>query len=149
MKLDNGLSRVIAFPGYNATCVTRTVSDTFTVTTGATNTVSFALSEGNVRVTISSTANAAGGWGRAERKNGAYWEWTNYGTQVLEDGTYRLQVEDGTYRILVSPGWRAANVVETPSGEFTVACDQKTVNLTLLAPNLTGTISNLAAAVDS
>ena len=149
MKLDNGLSRVIAFPGYNATGVTRTVSDTFTVTTGATNTVSFALSEGNVRGTISSTANAAGGWVRAERKNGAYWEWTNYGTQVLEDGTYRLQVEDGTYRILVSPGWRAANVVETPSGEFTVAGDQKTVNLTLLAPNLTGTISNLAAAVDS
>jgi hypothetical protein len=149
MKLDNGLSRVIAFPGYNATGVTRTVSDTFTVTAGATNTVSFALSEGNVRGTISSTANAAGGWVRAERKNGAYWEWTNYGTQVLEDGTYRLQVEDGTYRILVSPGWRAANVVETPSGEFTVAGDQKTVNLTLLAPNLTGTISNLAAAVDS
>ena len=149
MKLDNGLSRVIAFPGYNATGVTRTVSDTFTVTTGATNTVSFALSEGNVRGTISSTANAAGGWVRAERKNGSYWEWTNYGTQVLEDGTYRLQVEVGTYRILVSPGWRATNVVETPSGEFTVAGDQKTVNLTLLAPNLTGTISNLAAAVDS
>jgi hypothetical protein len=149
MKLDNGISRVVAFPGYEATGVTRTVSDSFTVTTGTTNTISFALSEGNVRGTISSITNSAGGWVRVERKNGNYWEWTNYGTQVLQDGTYRLQVDDGTYRILVSPGWRAANVVETPSGEFTVAGDQKTVNLTLLAPNLTGTISNLAAAVDT
>ena len=149
MKLDNGVSRIIAYPGYEAIGVTRTVSDTFTVTSGSTRTVSFALSEGNVRGTISSTTNSAGGWVRVERKNGDYWEWTNYGTQVLQDGTYRLQVEDGTYRILVSPGWRAANVVETPSGEFTVAGDQKTVDLTLLPPNLTGSISNLAAAVDS
>ena len=149
MKLDNGVSRVIAFPRYDATGVTRTVSDTFTVTTGSTNTVSFALSQGNVRGTISSIANSAGGWVRAEKKNGNNWEWTNYGSQVLEDGTYRLQVDDGTYRIVVSPGWRAANVVETPSGQFTVAGDQKVVNLTLLAANLTGTITNLAAAVDA
>jgi len=149
MKLDNGVSRVIAFPRYDATGVTRTVSDTFTVTTGSNNTVSFALSQGNVRGTISSTANAAGGWVRAEKKNGNNWDWTNYGAQVLEDGSYRLQVEDGTYRLVVSPGWRATNVVETPSGQFTVAGDQKEVNLTLLAPNLTGTVSNLVAAVDA
>jgi hypothetical protein len=153
MRLENGVSRVIAVPKYNATGVTRTVSDTFTVTTGSSTTMSFALSEGNVRGTISSLANAAGGWVRVEKlasKDGAtWWEWTNYGAQVLEDGTYRLQVEDGTYRILVSPGWRASNVVETPSSQFTVAGDQKVVNLTLLAPNLTGSITNLAAAIDA
>ena len=153
MKLDNGVSRVIAFPRYDATGVTRTTSDTFTVTTGSSTTMSFALSEGNVSGTISSTANAAGGWVRVEKLvskgDSNYWEWTNYGTQVLADGTYRLQVEDGTYRILVSPGWNATNVVETPSGQFTVAGDQKVVNLTLLASNLTGTVSNLAAAVDA
>ena len=152
MKLDNGVSRVVAFPRYDATGVTRTVSDTFTVTTGSSTTMSFALSEGNVRGTISSVANSAGGQVRVEKlvtKGGSsYWEWTSYGTQVLADGTYRLQVEDGTYRILASPGWNATNVVETPSGQFTVAGDQKVVNLTLLAPNLTGSVSNLAAAVD-
>jgi hypothetical protein len=153
MKLDNGISRVIAFPRYDATGVTRTVSDTFTVTTGSSTNMSFALSEGNVRGTISSIANSAGGQVRVEKLvskgDSSYWEWTNYGTQVLADGTYRLQVDDGTYRILVSPGWNATNVVETPSGQFTVAGDQKVVNLTLLAPNLTGTVSNLAAAVDA
>ena len=148
MKLDDGVSRVIAFPRYDATGVTRTTSDTFTVITGSSTTMSFALSEGNVRGTISSIENAAGGWVRVEKKNGNYWEWTNYGAQILENGTYRLQVENGTYRLVVSPGWRATNVVETPSGEFTIAGDQKVIDLTLLAPNLTGTISNLAAAVD-
>ena len=149
MKLEDGVSRVVAFPRYDATGVTRTVSDTFTVAAGTPVTKDFALSEGNVRGTISSTANAAGGWVRVDKKNGSSWDWTSYGTQVLEDGSFRLQVDDGTYRLIVSPGWRASGVVETPSEEFTVAGDQKIVNVTLLAANLTGSITNLAAAVDS
>lgn len=149
MKLEDGVSRVVAFPRYDATGVTRTVSDTFTVTAGTPVTKDFALSEGNIRGNISSTANAAGGWVRVDKKNGSSWDWTSYGTQVLEDGSFRLQVEDGTYRLVVSPGWRASGVVETPSEEFTVLGDQKIVNVTLLAANLTGSITNLAAAVDA
>ena len=119
------------------------------MTAGDTNTVSFTLSDGNLRGTISSLANAIGGWVRVEKKDGNNWNWTNFGTQVLEDGTYRLQVDDGTYRIVVSPGWRASNVVETSSDEFTVAGGVTTVNLTLQSPNLTGTVTNVAAAIDN
>jgi len=149
MKLEEGVSRVVAFPRYDATGVTRTVSDSFTVTAGSPTTKSFALSEGNVRGTISSTANSAGGWVRVDKKNGNSWDWTSYGTQVLEDGTFRLQVDAGTYRLVVSPGWRASGVVETPSNEFTVAGDPITVDVTLLAANLTGSVTNLETAVDT
>jgi hypothetical protein len=148
MKVDTGLTRVVAFPRYNATGVTKTTSDSFTVTAGNTSTVNFDLSEGNVRGTISSVTNSAGGYVRAEKKNGNFWDWTNFGTQILEDGTYRLQVDPGTYRLIASPGWRASGVVETPSNEFTVSSSLVTVNVTLAAPNLTGTVTNVAAAVD-
>ena len=149
MKVDTGLTRVVAYPRYDATGVTKTFSDSFTVTSGATSNISFTLSEGNVRGTISSIANSAGGYVRVERKNGDYWDWTTYGSQIAEDGTYRLQVDAGTYRLIVSPGWRSSGVVETPSEEFTVSSSQVTVNVTLAAPNLTGTVTNLVAAVDN
>lgn len=149
LKLDPGLSRVVANPRYNATGVTKTYSDSFTVTAGETRTVSFTLSEGNLRGTISSLANSVGGWVRVEKKIGNYWNWTNIGTNVLEDGTYRLQVEDGTYRLVASPGWRASGVVETTSDEFTMAGSSQIVDLTLQAPNLTGTVTNLSAAIDN
>jgi hypothetical protein len=148
LKIDSGLSRVIAYPNYEATGVTRTVSNTFTA--GNTlSTMNITLSEGNVQGTISSTANAAGGYIRVEQKVGEYWQWTNYSTHILENGTYRLQVENGTYRLIVTPGWRATEVVETPSAEFTVADNTQTVNVTLLAPNLRGTVTNLSAAISN
>ena len=84
-----------------------------------------------------------------EKKNGDYWDWTTFGSQIQEDGTYRLQVDPGTYRLIVSPGWRSSGVVETPSEDFTVASTQVTVNVTLAAPNLTGVVTNLVAAVDN
>lgn len=149
MKVDPGLTRVVAYPRYDATGVTKTVSDSFTVVTGTTSNISFSLSEGNVRGTISSIANSAGGYVRVEKKNGDYWDWTTFGSQIQEDGTYRLQVDPGTYRLIVSPGWRSSGVVETPSEDFTVASTQVTVNVTLAAPNLTGVVTNLVAAVDN
>jgi len=149
MKVDPGLTRVVAYPRYDATGVTKTVSDSFTVVTGTTSNISFSLSEGNVRGTISSIANSAGGYVRVEKKNGDYWDWTTFGSQIQEDGTYRLQVDPGTYRLIVSPGWRSSGVVETPSEDFTVESTQVTVNVTLAAPNLTGTVTNLVAAVDN
>jgi hypothetical protein len=149
MKVDPGLTRVVAHPRYDATGVTKTFSDSFTVTSGTTSNISFTLSEGNVQGTISSITNSAGGYVRVERKNGDYWDWTTYGSQISEDGTYRLQVDPGTYRLIVSPGWRSSGVVETPSGEFTVSSSQVTVNVTLAAPNLTGLVTNLVAAVDN
>jgi len=149
MRVDPGLTRVVAYPRYDATGVTKTVSDSFTVVSGTTSTVSFSLSEGNVRGTISSIANSAGGYVRVEKKNGDYWDWTTFGSQIQEDGTYRLQVDPGTYRLIVSPGWRSSGVVETPSEDFTVESTQVTVNVTLAAPNLTGTVTNLVAAVDN
>ena len=149
IKVENGLTRVVAYPSYNASGVTKTYSDSFTVTAGNTSSVSFSLSEGNVRGTISSVTNSAGGYVRVERKSGNYWDWTSFGTHILEDGTYRLQLDPGTYRLIVSPGWRASNVVETPSNEFTVASSAVTVNVTLAAPNLSGTVTNVVAALDS
>jgi hypothetical protein len=148
IKVENGLTRVVAYPSYNASGVTKTYSDSFTVTAGNTSSVSFSLSEGNVRGTISSVTNSAGGYVRVERKSGNYWDWTSFGTHILEDGTYRLQLDPGTYRLIVSPGWRATNVVETPSNEFTVASSAVTVNVTLAAPNLSGTVTNVVAALD-
>jgi hypothetical protein len=58
-------------------------------------------------------------------------------------------VDNGTYRIIASPGWNSSGVVETSSTEFTINNDSITKNLTLSAPTLTGTISNLAAAIDT
>jgi hypothetical protein len=40
-------------------------------------------------------------------------------------------------------------VVETPSSEFTVNNDIQTVDVTLLAPNLRGTVTNLSAAISN
>lgn len=149
MRVDPGLTRVVAYPRYNATGVTKTYSDSFTVTSGSTSNISFDLSEGNVRGTISSVANSAGGYVRVEKKNGDNWDWTTYGGPIGEDGTYRLQVDPGTYRLIVSPGWQSSGVVETPSGDFTVSTSPVTVNLTLAAPSLTGTVTNLVAAIDN
>jgi hypothetical protein len=59
-----------------------------------------------------------------------------------------MQVDNGTYRIVASPGWRSSGVVETPSSEFTINDNAVLKNLTLSAPTLTGTITNLAAAID-
>jgi hypothetical protein len=144
LRVNDGLTRVIAYPPYNATGVTRTTSNSFTASNSM-STISFSLSEGNLRGTISSVTNSAGGYVRVEKKNGNYWDWTNYGTSILEDGTFRLDVPDGTYRLVATPGWKASGVVETPSPEFTIAGSVVTENLTLLAPNLTGSVSNLAA----
>ena len=149
LKVDNGLTRVVAYPRWDAEGVTKTVTDSFTVSTGSSVTKNITLSTGNLTGTISSVENAKGGWIRVERKDGNYWQYTNYGTHVLNDGTYRLQVDNGTYRIVASPGWNSSGVVETPSTEFTINNDSVTKNLTLSAPTLTGTITNLAAAIDT
>ena len=149
IKVDSGLTRVVAFPKWDAEGVTKTVTDSFTVSTGTTVTKNITLSTGNLTGTISSVENSRGGYVSVQRKDGNYWQWTNFGTQILNDGTYRLQVENGTYRIIASPGWNSSGVVETPSTEFTINNDSITKNLTLSAPTLTGTISNLAAAIDT
>jgi hypothetical protein len=149
IKVDNGLTRVVAYPRWDAEGVTKTVTDSFTVSTGSSVTKNITLSTGNLTGTISSVENAKGGWIRVERKDGNYWQYTNYGTHVLDDGTYRLQVDNGTYRIVASPGWNSSGVVETPSSEFTINNDSVTKNLTLSAPTLTGTITNLSAAIDT
>ena len=149
LKVDNGLTRLVVNPRWDAEGVTKTVTDSFTVSTGSAVTKNITLSTGNLTGTISSVENSKGGWIRVERKDGNYWQYTNYGTQVLNDGTYRLQVDNGTYRIVASPGWNSSGVVETPSTEFTIINDSVTKNLTLSAPTLTGTITNLAAAIDT
>ena len=148
IRVSNGLTRLIVNPRKNAEGVTKTVTDSFTVTNGATVTKNITLSTGNLTGTISSLENARGGWVRVERKDGNYWQYTNFGTHVLHDGTYRMQVDNGTYRIVASPGWSSSGVVETSSSEFTINNDSVIKNLTLSAPNLTGTITNLAAAID-
>jgi hypothetical protein len=149
IKVDNGLTRIIANPRWDAEGVTKTVTDSFTVSNGISITKDITLSTGNLTGTISSVENSKGGWVRVERKEGNYWQYTNYGTHVLNDGTYRMQVENGTYRIVANPGWGSSGVVETPSTEFTINSDSITKNLTLSGPTLTGTITNLAAAIDS
>jgi len=149
VKVDPGLTRIVAYPRYDAVDVTKTYSDSFTVTSGASSTMSFTLTDGNLHGTISSLANSAGGYVRLEKAAGNNWNWTNYGAQIREDGTYRMQVESGTYRLVASPGWRSSNVVETTSDSFTVSSSTVTVNLTLASPNLTGTVTNISSALDS
>jgi hypothetical protein len=149
IKVDNGLTRVVAFPRWGAEGVTKTVTDSFQVTTGTTVTKNITLSTGNLTGIISSIENSKGGYVSVQRKDGNYWQWTNFGTQILNDGSYRLQVDNGTYRIVASPGWNSSGVVETPSTEFTINNDSVVKNLTLSAPTLTGTITNLAAAIDT
>jgi large repetitive protein len=148
IKVDNGLTRIIAYPRWDAEGVTKTVTDSFTVTSGTPVTKNITLSTGNLTGTISSLENSRGGWVRVERKEGNYWQYTNFGSHVLNNGTYRMQVDNGTYRIVASPGWNSSGVVETPSTEFTINNDSVIKNLTLSPPNLTGTITNLAAAID-
>lgn len=149
IRVDNGLTRVVAFPRSDAEGVTKTVTDSFTVSTGSSVTQNITLSTGNLTGIISSVENSRGGSVSVQRKNGNYWQWTNFGTQILNDGSYRLQVDNGTYRIVASPGRNSSGVVETPSSEFTINNNSVIQNLTLSAPNLNGTITNLAAAVDT
>ena len=149
IRVDNGLTRVVAYPRKDAEGVTKTVTDSFTVSIGSSVTKNITLSTGNLTGIISSVENSRGGYVSVQRKDGNYWQWTNFGTQILNDGSYRLQVDNGTYRIVASPGWNSSGVVETPSSEFTINNDSVTKNLTLSAPNLTGTITNLAAAIDT
>jgi hypothetical protein len=149
IKVDNGLTRVVAFPRWGAEGVTKTVTDSFQVSTGTTVTKDITLSTGNLTGIISSVENSRGGYVSVQRKDGNYWQWTNFGTQILNDGSYRLQVDNGTYRIVASPGWNSSGVVETPSTEFTINNNSVTKNLTLSAPTLTGTITNLATAIDT
>jgi hypothetical protein len=149
LRVNNGLTRVVAYPNYSASGVTKTISSTFQATNEV-QTKSFILSAGNVRGTISSTSNAAGGSVRAEIKNGEYWNWTNYYSNIAQDGTYRLQVEDGVYRLIATPGWQSVGVVETPSDEFEVTggVTPSDIDFTLRAPNLSGTITNVPTSLD-
>jgi hypothetical protein len=54
LKVDNGLTRVVAYPRWDAEGVTKTVTDSFTVSTGSSVTKNITLSTGNLTGTISS-----------------------------------------------------------------------------------------------
>ena len=148
LKVPEGLTRLVAYPSWTSTGVVRTYSNSFTAT-ATQQTVDITLSTGNVSGTISSLANAAGGWLSIQRYNEWGWSWGD-STNIKADGSYNFDVPTGSYRIVVNPGWQSSGVVETVTDTFSaVAGTPMTKNITLLAANVTGTITNLATKVDN
>jgi hypothetical protein len=134
-------------PSWNSTGVVRTYSNSFTATTNQ-QTVDITLSTGNVSGSVSSLANATGGWISIQRYNEWGWSWGD-STNIKADGSFNFDVPTGDYRIVANPGWQSSGVVETVSDIFSaVAGTPMTKNITLLAANVTGSITNLAAKVD-
>ena len=147
LKVPEGLTRLVANPSWNSTGVVRTYSDSFTATTNQ-QTVDITLSTGNVSGSVSSLANAAGGWISIQRYNEWGWSWGD-STNIKADGSFNFDVPTGDYRIIASPGWQSSGVVETVSDTFSaVAGTPMTKNITLLAATVTGSVTNLAAKVD-
>jgi hypothetical protein len=147
IKVPEGLTRLVAYPSWNSTGVVRTYSDSFTATANQ-QTVNITLSAGNVSGTVSSLANASGGWIAIQRFNEWGWSWGD-STSIKADGSFNFDVPTGDYRIIAYPGWQSTGVVETSSDTFSaVAGTPMTKNITLLAANVTGTATNLAAKVD-
>jgi hypothetical protein len=68
IKVPEGLTRLVAYPSWNSTGVVRTYSNSFTATANQ-QSVNITLSTGNVSGTVSSLANAAGGWISIQRYN--------------------------------------------------------------------------------
>jgi len=147
IKVPEGLTRLVAYPSWNSTGVVRTYSNAFTATTSQ-QTVDITLSTGNVSGTVSTLANAAGGWISIQRYNEWGWSWGD-STNIKADGSFNFDVPTGDYRLVFSPGWQSAGVVETVSDTFSaVEGTPMTKDVTLLAANVTGTVTNLAAKVD-
>ena len=147
LKVPEGLTRLVAYPSWNSTGVVRTYSNSFTATTNQ-QTVNITLSTGNVSGSVSSLANASGGWISIQRYNEWGWSWGD-STNIKADGSYNFDVPSGDYRIVANPGWQSSGVVETVSDTFSaVAGTPMTKNITLLAANVTGAVTNLAAKVD-
>ena len=148
IKVQDGLTRIVAYPNWEATGVTRTYSDSFTATS-APRVVNIALSTGNISGTISTATNSEGGWINVQKLNDWGWSWGG-GTQIKSDGSYNINLESGTYRFIAIPGWRSSGVVETVSDTFTATTGvPTTVSFALEAPNVSGTISNLADNVST
>jgi large repetitive protein len=147
IKVPEGLTRLVAYPSWDSTGVVRTYSNSFTATANQ-QTVDITLSSGNVSGSVSSLANAAGGWISIQRYNEWGWSWGD-STNIKADGSYNFDVPTGDYRIVANPGWQSTGVVETVSETFSaVEGTPMTKNITLLAANVTGTVTNLAAKVD-
>jgi hypothetical protein len=147
LKVPEGLTRLVVNPSWNSTGVVRTYSNSFTATTNQ-QTVDITLSTGNVSGSVSSLANATGGWISIQRYNEWGWSWGD-STNIKADGSFNFDVPTGDYRIVANPGWQSSGVVETVSDIFSaVAGTPMTKNITLLAANVTGSITNLAAKVD-
>ena len=147
LKVPEGLTRLVAYPSWNSTGVVRTYSNSFTAT-AAQQRVDITLSTGNVSGTISTLANATGGWISIQRYNEWGWSWGD-STNIKADGSYNFDVPTGDYRLIVNPGWQSNGVVETVSETFSaVAGTPKTQDVTLRAANVTGSVTNLAAKVD-
>ena len=148
IKVPEGLTRLVANPSWNSTGVVRTYSNSFTATTSQ-QTIDITLSTGNVSGTVSTLANAAGGWISIQRFNEWGWSWGD-STNVKADGSFNFDVPTGDYRLVVNPGWESTGVVETVSETFSaVAGTPISKNVTLMPANVTGTITNLAAKVDT
>lgn len=148
IKVQDGLTRIVAYPNWQATGVTKTYSDSFTATS-APRTVNIALSAGNISGIISTPANSAGGWINIQKFNDWGWSWGG-GTQIKSDGSYNINLESGTYRFIAIPGWQSSGVVETVSDTFTATTGvSATVSFALEAPNVSGTVSNLSDNVST
>ena len=148
IKVQDGLTRIVAYPNWEATGVTKTYSDSFTATS-APRTLNITLSTGNISGIVSTTTNSAGGWINVQKFNDWGWSWGS-GTQIKLDGSYNLNLESGTYRLIANPGWQSSGIVETVSDTFTATAGvSSTVSFALQAPNVTGTVSNLSDNVST
>jgi len=147
LKVQDGLTRLVAYPNWSATGVTKTYSDSFTATSSP-RTVNFGLSSGNISGVITTTANSAGGYIYIQQLNDWGWNWGG-STDIKADGSYTFDVPTGTYRLIANPGWNSSGVVETISDTFTATAGApRTFSFALEAANVTGQITNLSENVN-
>lgn len=145
LKVQEGVTRIVAFPNWTASGVVKTYSDSFTATLTP-QTVNFTLSSGNVSGTVTPTTNSQWGWIEIQQYN--QWGWSSGGsTSIKPDGTFTFDVPTGTYRLIASPGWNPGGLATTVIDTFTATTGVPiTKNVTLQLANVTGNVTNLEAA---
>jgi hypothetical protein len=149
-----GTYRVEIFPGNSSsTALYTTISNL--VVTGSTQVENVTLSGANVTGTVSSTTISAGrGYIEVQQRRtegvNQYWQYIQSTNSSIDaSGNFALALPEGTFRILARcSSNNCKDFLPSPSEVFTVGAGNTVVNITLRTANLTGTVSELANAVD-
>ena len=149
---ENGTYKVYASCGGKTKCI-QTQSSEFIIASD-TKTVNLTLATGNVTGTVSPTGRSKYGSISVQATSGTQMDYQQYQywAQISLDGTYELLLPKGKYKLRAEPTCNsdpcATDYAITKSEEFEVVDTATAVvkNITLKAPNVTGTISPVTSS---